>query len=57
MTNINNLMIELLEKYNAEQKANGFIPTIDLLIEDLKEKKPKRDEYDDRLLSPEEQKL
>ena len=31
------LVIPLLEKYNEEKKEEGFIPTIDMLLEDLKE--------------------
>lgn len=28
--------IELLEKYDKEKKAEGFIPTVEMFIEDLK---------------------
>lgn len=28
--------IELLEKYDKEKKAEGFIPTVEMYIEDLK---------------------
>ena len=35
--NLNNLMIDTLEKYNNQMKEKGFIPTVDMLIEDLKE--------------------
>ncbi len=31
-------LLVLLEKYDREKKAEGFIPTVELLIEDLKNK-------------------
>jgi hypothetical protein len=30
-------MVTTLQRYNEEKKAEGFIPTIELLIEDLQE--------------------
>jgi len=31
-------LIPLLEKYNEEKKEEGLVPTIDLLLEDLRNK-------------------
>ena len=33
---LNYLMIDTLSEYNNKMKEEGFIPTIDMLIEDLK---------------------
>jgi hypothetical protein len=35
--NLNHWMIDTLEGYNNKKKEEGFIPTIDMLIEELKE--------------------
>jgi len=39
METFNDLLIVFLENYNKEKKKEGFIPTVELLIEDLKEKR------------------
>lgn len=31
-------IIKLLEQYDKEKKEQGFIPTVEMLVEDLKEK-------------------
>ena len=38
MTNMkpNELLIEVLEKYKKRKEEEGYIPTIEMLIEDLK---------------------
>jgi len=38
MEELNKLLIDVLEKYDKRKKEEGFIPTVEMLIEDLKQK-------------------
>lgn len=36
MNRLINSFIEIIEKYNEEKKAEGLIPTVDMLVADLR---------------------